>query len=481
MPETPQHPTGSAVPPAAAGRADAGSAAESANKGGGFGLPVAVALVMGSIIGVGIFNLPTSLAFYGPITLVSMALTTVGAVALALMFAALSRRLPADGGPYAYSRVAFGNRVGFLNAWSYWITAWAGNAAIAVGWVLYVEEFLNKGHNKLATVLLVLAGLWIPAAINLSGVKNMGTVQVWTTVLKFAALAFMSTVGLFYIKSANFTPWNISGGSAISAIGGGMAIALFSYLGVEVASVAAGKVRDPDRNVPRATVFGTLATAAVYMLSLTAVFGILPSRLLQKSDAPFTTAVNAMFGGTWAGYVMAAVVIISGFGALNGWTMICAEMPRAAAQDGLFPAQFKHLTKKGVPAYGIIASTVLASIAVAVNYLGAGGATVFTTLVLMTGITSAIPYGFSALAQIKWRIADNRAMHTSRFARDMAVAILALLFSILFIVYSRNAGQSTFVYWAPYLLAGGALLLGIPVYAAQRGKMTEPQPVPEYR
>ena len=144
----------------------------------GFGLTRAVALIMGSIIGVGIFNLPTSLSSYGPISLVSMVLTTVGALALALLFAALSRRLPADGGPYAYSRVAFGNRVGFLNAWSYWITAWAGNAAIAVGWVLYVEEFVNTGHNTLVSIVLVLIGLWLPAWINLSGVKNIGTVQV---------------------------------------------------------------------------------------------------------------------------------------------------------------------------------------------------------------------------------------------------------------------------------------------------------------
>jgi APA family basic amino acid/polyamine antiporter len=129
---------------------------------------------------------------------------------------------------------------------------------------------------------------------------------------------------------------------------------------------------------------------------------------------------------------------------------------------------------------GIIASTVLASIAMAINYIGSGGATVFTTLVLMTGITSAIPYGFSALAQVKWRIIDQRAMHTGRSVRDMVVAILALVFSILFIVYSRNTGHSPFVYWAPYLLAGGALLLGIPVYLARRGKMTQPEPVPEY-
>ena len=195
----------------------------------------------------------------------------------------------------------------------------------------------------------MLVGLWIPAIINLSGVKNMGSVQMVTTVLKFAALLFVSIVGLFYINTANFTPWNVSGDSAIAAIGAGMAIALFSYLGVEVASVAAGKVRDPDTNVPRSTVLGTLACAVVYLLSLIAVFGIVPNGTLQKSTAPFSTAVNTMFGGTWAGYVMAIVVIISGFGALNGWTMICAEMPLAAAKDGLFPERFKRISKTGCP------------------------------------------------------------------------------------------------------------------------------------
>ena len=447
----------------------------------GFGLTAAVALIMGSIIGVGVFNLPSSLASYGPITLVSMGLTTVGALALALLFAALSRRLPADGGPYAYSRVAFGNATGFANAWSYWITAWAGNAAIAVGWVLYVEEFVNTGHNRFFSVLLVLIGLWLPAAVNLSGVTRMGAVQVVTTVLKFAALAFVSIVGLFYIDAANFTPWNVSDSSVVTAIGGGMAIGLFSYLGVEVASVAAGKVRDPDRNIPRSSVLGTLATAVVYMLSLTAIFGILPSAKLAESTAPFSDAVNVMFGGTWAGNVMAILVIISGLGALNGWTMICAEMPLAAANDGLFPEQFKRISRKGVPAFGIIASTVLASIAMTLNYLGSGGAQAFTTLVFMTGITAAIPYGFSALAQLKWRWRDRRRGQTARLARDLVVAGLSLFFSILFIWYSRNTGQPWLQYWAPFLLAGVALLLGIPVYRHQRGHMTAPESVPDYR
>jgi len=219
----------------------------------------------------------------------------------------------------------------------------------------------------------------------------------------------------------------------------------------------------------------------VYMLSLIVVFGILPSSALAKSTAPFSDAINTMFGGTWAGYVMAAAVIVSGFGALNGWTMICAEMPLAAANDGLFPPQFKRMSARGVPAFGIIASTVLASIAMGINYLGAGGATVFTTLVLMTGITAAIPYAFSALAQMKWRWIDHRTLDTPRFVRDMVVAVVSLIFSILFIWYSRNTGNSFWVYWAPFFLAGGALLLGIPVYQAQRRRMTQPPPVPPYR
>jgi APA family basic amino acid/polyamine antiporter len=414
-----------------------------------------------------------------------MVLTTVGALALALMFAALSRRLPADGGPYAYARAAFGNGVGFLNAWSYWITAWAGNAAIVTGWVFYVEEFVNKGHKTGWSVVIAMVGLWIPAAINLSGVKNMGSVQVWTTIVKFIPLVFMSTVGLFFISTANFHPWNVSGESDVTAIGSAMAICLFSYLGVETAAVAAAKVRDPERNVPRATVFGTLASAVVYLLSLTAVFGIVPTAELAKdtNSASYSVAVNTMFGGTWSGYLMAAAVVVSGFGALNGWTMICAEMPLAAAKDGLFPESFGRMSDRGVPAFGIIASTVLASVATIVSYLGTSGATVFTTLVLMTGITSAIPYGFSALAQLKWRISDQgQQTPNRRFIRDTLVAVVALIFSVLFIVYSRNTGETSwYVVWGPFLMAGAAFLLGIPVYLSMRTRMTEPPAVPAYR
>ena len=448
------------------------------------GLAQSTALVMGSIIGVGIFSLPYAIASYGPISLFAMGIATVGAIALAMMFAVMSRRLPADGGPYAYARAAFGNGLGFSNAWSYWITAWAGNAAIAVGWVYYVETFVNKGGAIGWSILIALLGLWIPAAVNLSGVRNMGVLQVWTTVLKFIPLALMSTVGLFFISAHNFTPWNISGDSNLAAIGGAMAICLFSYLGVETASVAAAKVRDPARNVGRSTIYGTVASGVVYMLSLIAVFGILPASALalDGNKASYSAAADAIVGsGSWAGTLVALAVVISGIGALNGWTMICAEMPLAAAKDGLLPKRFATLSARGVPAFGIISSTALASLAVILSYLGTSGASVFTTLVLMTGITSAIPYAFSALAQIVWRWKDHQRGHTPRFFLDMTVALVALALSVAFIYYSRNTGNSWYVVWGPFLMAGGAALAGIPIYLSMRSSMTQPDPVPDYR
>ena len=190
-----------------------------------------------------------------------------------------------------------------------------------------------------------------------------------------------------------------------------MAICLFTYLGVETAAVAAAKVRDPERNVPRATSWGTLATAVVYMLSLVAVFGIVPATSspgLQRR--PFSTRSTRSSAAPGPATSWPRSSSSPGFGALNGWTMICAEMPLAAAKDGLFPRAVRAAVHRRVPAFGIVASTGWPRRDV-VNYLGSSGATVFTTLVLMTGITAAIPYAFSALAQIKWRTADQRTAH----------------------------------------------------------------------
>ena len=417
-----------------------------------FGLPTATALVVGSVIGTGVFALPAALAGYGPISLVAFVVVTLGALALALTFAALSKRLPGSGGPYVFARDAFGDFAGFLNAWSYWITAWAGNAAIVVAWVGYVEVFWNTGHDTTWSIVIALVGLWIPAAINLSGLRNTGTLQVVATVLKFAPLLFMATVGLLFIDTANFGPFNASGLSAGGAISAAAAIALFSYLGIETASVAAGRVRDPRRNVGRATILGTLGCAVVYILGTLTVFGTVPNAALQSSTAPFTDSANAIAGGQWAGQAVAVAAVISGLGALIGWTLIVAEMPMAAARDRLFPAQFAR-TRGGVPAFGIITSTLLASALVVVSYTSF--ATVFTTIVLLSVLTAVIPYLFSAAAQLYWLLTRGRATQWQHLVRDLGVAAVALVFSF----WSLAGSGYQAVYYGVF-----TLFLGIPVY-----------------
>ncbi|WP_394365682.1 APC family permease [Streptomyces sasae] len=411
--------------------------------------------MIGSIIGTGVFALPSALASYGPISLVAFAAVTLGALALASTFGSLSKRVPASGGPYVYAREAFGEFAGFLNAWSYWITAWAGNAAIVVAWVGYVEVFVNTGHKTWISAALALVGLWIPAAINLTGVRNIGAFQVITTALKFIPLIFMASIGLFFIDPDNFGAFNASGQSALGAISAAGAIALFSYLGLEAASVVAGRVRDPERNVPRATVYGTLVCAVIYILGTLAVFGTVSHAELGSSTAPFTDAANNIFGGTWAGNAVAVAAIVSGIGALNGWTMLCAEMPYAAARDGLFPDAFAKLRgQNGVPAFGIIASTVLASLITVFSYTRFED--VFTKIVLLSVLTAVIPYLFSAAAQLYWLLVRGReSLSPRRLARDVTVAAVAMAFSYWSI---QGSGYQT-VYYGLFVL-----LLGLPVY-----------------
>ncbi|MFJ4670701.1 amino acid permease [Kitasatospora purpeofusca] len=439
-----------------------------------FGLPAATALVVGSIIGTGVFALPSALAPYGPIALVAFVAVTVGALALALVFGRLSERVPGSGGPYVYAREAFGEFAGFLTAWSYWITAWAGNAAIVVAWVGYVEVFVNKGHHTWASITIALAGLWLPAVVNLTGVRNIGAFQMVTTVLKFLPLGFMATAGLLFVKSGNFGAFNASGGSAVGAVSAAGAIALFSYIGLETASVAAGRVRDPKRNVPRATVYGTLACAAIYLLGTLSVFGTVPHARLAVSTAPFTEAFNAVAGGTWAGNLVAAAAIVSGLGALNGWTLICAEMPLAAARDGLFPSAFAKVRGRGdVPVFGVVSATVLASLLTVVSYTRF--TKVFTEIVLLSVLTAVIPYLVSAAAQLLWLVRRGRAeLDRRRFARDAVVASLALVFSYWSI---QGSGYQT-VYYGLF-----TILLGIPVHIwlkrERSGKATAPTAAPD--
>ena len=433
------------------------------------GLPSATALVIGSIIGTGVFTMPGVMAGAGTSSLLVLGVVAIGALLLGVMFGQLTKRIPnSDGGLYAYSRFEFGDFAGYLTAWCYWITAFAGNAAIVSSWVLYVESLFSIENPSAWTSFgIAMLGLWIPAVVNLVGVRQMAWFQNITVVLKFLPLLTVGVIGWFFVRSSNFGPFNATGGSLYSGIGIAAGVALFSFIGVECASIAAGRVRYPQRNVGRASVLGTAASALLYLLVTAAVMGLVPHGALLGNGAPFVDAFQAMFGqAAWVGKLVAATAVVSGIGALNGWTLVTAEMPFAAAKDGLFLPQFAKTYRDGIPWFGILVSTIVASVLMAVAYSGQTGLTVFTYLVGLSVVTAAIPYFFSACAQLTYLVSGRRAVHGWTLARDLVVAGAGILFS-LWVTFA--AGYQA-VYQALLML-----LVGIPIYSflkARRERVT---------
>ncbi|MEU5576512.1 amino acid permease [Streptomyces huasconensis] len=443
---------------------DAGSAQEGQGKHArSFGLPIASCLVLGNIIGGGIFLLPASVAPYGTISLVAFGVLTLGAIALALVFGRLAERDPRTGGPYVYARGAFGDFAGFLAAWSYWITSWVSNAALAVAAVGYLDVLIPVNEHKWTACLAALVLQLLPALANFAGTRYVGAVQLVATVLKFLPLLLVAVGGLFFFDSANLGPFHASDDSPVGAVSASAAILLFSYLGVESAAVSAGDVRDPRRNVGRATILGTLGAALVYLLGTLAVFGTVAHDKLVGSTAPFSDAVNVMFGGSWGGTAVALAALVSILGALNGWTLLSAQTPYAAAQDGLFPSAFGR-KKRGVPTVGVLVTVVLASLLTVYNY-AAGSGGVFESLVLITTFTATVPYLLATVAQIYFLVSGQRErVHRGRLVRDAVLAGAAFGFSMWLVAGSGYAA----VYQGVLFLFVGVLVYAVMAARKQR-------------
>jgi APA family basic amino acid/polyamine antiporter len=436
------------------------------------GLTSSTALVIGSIIGTGVFTMPAVMAGAGTSSIITLGVIALGAVLLGQMFGQLTKRVPnVDGGLYAYSRHEFGDFAGYLTAWCYWITCWAGNAAIVSSWVLYVESLFGISNPSGWTNLgIALTGLWVPAIINLAGVRQMAWFQNLTVVLKFLPLLFLATVGWFFVDTANFGPFNASGGDLYTGIGLAAGVALFSFIGVECASIAAGRVRNPRRNVGLASTLGTAASGLLYIAVTAVVMGLVPHGKLVDDGAPFVAAFQSMFSGSWIGKAVALVAVISGIGALNGWTLVTAEMPFAAARDGLFLEAFAKEDRRGTPWFGIVVSTLVASLLMAWSYSGETGLKVFTYLVYLSVVTVAIPYFFSATAQLAYLVSRRRAVQGWRLARDLSISVVSLLFSL----WVTFASGYQAVYQALLLF-----LVGIPLYAFLKARRERLGQVPE--
>jgi APA family basic amino acid/polyamine antiporter len=416
-----------------------------------------MALVVGNMIGSGVFLLPASLAPYGGISIIGWLISAGGAVCLALVFARLGAAIPKIGGPYAYARAGFGDFGGFLVAWSYWISIWTTNAALAVAFVSYSTVFAPAlGTSRALGGAASLSVLWILTLVNARGVHHGGRVQVVTTVLKLLPLVAIGLFGFFAFDGSHFTPFNPSGGSPLVAISTTVTLTLWAFLGLESGTIPAGDVKDPSRTIPRATIIGTLGAAVIYIVCTVAVMGIIAPADLASSTAPFADAAGRLWG-SGGRMIIGAGAAISCFGALNGWVLLAGQMPRAAALDGLFPKRLATLNASGTPVIGLVFSSVLSSILIAIN--SGGLVNTFTNLILLATLATLVAYVLSSMTAFMLALRERGVAKAGPQIGRLAIASLAFAFSVWAII---GAGQPT-VY-----LGFIMLVVGIPIYAFMR-------------
>lgn len=418
------------------------------------GFWMCTALVMGNTIGMGIFLLPASLASYGWNALLGWVVTVVGCVFVARVFAALARRLPGEDGAFSWVRVALGPRAAFAIGWCYWVSVWVTLATLAVG----IVGYLGALWPPLATLPAWPLGLllvWTFVGVSLLGARAGGGVQVVSTLLKLVPMGALVGLGLWLAISepaalrVDYPRAEWSFGATLAA----STIALFAMLGIESASFPARAVRDPATTIPRATLVGAILTGLVYIAVCAVPMLLLPPEQLAASGAPFVDAFEVAMGegsGRW----IAVFVVVSGLGALNGWTLLAGELTRTMARESALPAWLAADNARGAPQRALLLCGALASGMVAMSFSGtlAQGYAFLTTVV--TAATLPLYLGGALALFALWRRGPAATRDGALFVAVPGGAYALLAFAG---VGAESAG------WAVVLAAAG-----VPVYLLSR-------------
>jgi basic amino acid/polyamine antiporter, APA family len=422
------------------------------------GIWICIALVVGNMIGSGIFLLPATLAPYGGVSILGWMLTTLGALMTALVFARLSRKFPRQGGPYRYTYDNFGSFAGFSVAWSHWVSIWCGNAAIAIATVTYLSFFWPQlAQNSILSIISTLAIIWFLTFLNCRGIRKAGIFQLVVTVLKLVPLIALGLFCLVVFDHRAFEPFNLSGESLVSSITATAALTLWAFLGIESATIPADNVKNPQKTIPRATIIGFLITAIVYISSQLTIMSTVPNNQLQQSGAPFADAATIIWGN-YAGYVVAVGAVISCLGALNGWILLQGQIPMAVARDKLLPEVFNDKNNSGVSIYALVLSSILISLLVLTNF-SAGLIAIFTFAILLSILGMMIPYLCSVAVDIML-IIKNWQVNRDYFSVTTSVLAIGYFCWVISVTETK------------ILLWGLALFFsGTPVYIFMRFKL----------
>ncbi|MGL5838290.1 MAG: APC family permease [Sphingorhabdus sp.] len=420
--------------------------AKSKKPGQKLGFFMAVALVMGNMIGSGVFLLPATLAPFGWNAVAGWVVTIAGALCLAWLFA----RLMAGTGeaPVSMVEAEFGRIPAFLVGFSLWVYVWAGMVTIAIAAVSYGSSFwpVLSEHPAMGS----LAVIWALTLLNMAGTRSAGGFQVLTTLIKLIPLlvvVMLIALVLGQSGTQNVTPFPDEGLS-LASTNQAAAQTLWAMLGFESACLAAGRVANAQQVIPRATLVGAGLTGLLYLIVCSGVALMLPAATVANSNAPFELFVATYWAATPAAFI-AAFAAISAIGAVNGWILVQGEVPRDMAERGMMPQFFARNNRWGTPAISLIISSLLATVLIWSNSSKSMGA-LFTYTALLT--TSVVLWLYLAVAIIAWK---------RHVARPIAVIGIAFCFWSLW-----GAGL------AISLSSIALMLAGLPLYWWARRKNT---------
>ncbi len=414
---------------------------------------------VGCTIGSGIFMMPTMLAPYGLLGILGLIVAGLGSILIALTLSRLSKRIPRLGGPYVYVHQSLGDFPGFLVAWTYWIACIAAVATIAIAFVGYLSFFLpNIANINSIQLVIALVLIWIIIFLNIQSIENSARFQVVTNILKLLPLLLIIVLGILNMEPSNvpeLSPQNNI--HPIMIIATCTTLSMWSYLGIETASVPADNIVEPEKTIPKVLIISALTVLIVYLLVTLAITLLVPSDELQNSTAPFSLAASKVIGSIGAS-VITMGALISTLGAMNANVLTAGNIALAAAKDGLFPSSFSKVSKAKTPMHAYLISGAFITVLLALNYTK-GLMAAFTYMAMLSTLSTLIAYGLCA-------ISDIYAVKKDPAARFKYIALFLSALTLGYVCFTIWGSGQEVINSAFILIA-----IGIPIYIFLKGLM----------
>ncbi|PQZ88056.1 MULTISPECIES: arginine-ornithine antiporter [Pseudomonas] len=433
-----------------------------------------VALVVGSMIGGGIFSLPQNMAASADVgaVLIGWFITAIGMLTLAFVFQTLANRKPdLDGGVYAYAKAGFGDYMGFSSAWGYWISAWLGNVGYFVllfSTLGYFFPIFGEGNTP-AAVIGASVLLWAVHFLVLRGIKEAAFINLVTTVAKVVPLVLFVLIALFAFKLEIFTAdiWGVKNpdlGSVMNQVRNMMLVTVWVFIGIEGASIFSSRA-EKRSDVGKATVIGFITVLLFLMLVNVLSLGIMTQPELAKLQNPSMAAVLEHVVGHWGAVLISVGLIISLLGALLSWVLLCAEIMFAAAKDHTMPAFLRKENANHVPVNALWLTNAMVQLFLIITLFSAS---TYLSLIYLATSMILVPYLWSAayalLLAVRGETYENALRERKK---DLFIGAIALIYAI-WLLY---AGGTKYLLLSALLYAPGAILfakakreLGKPIF-----------------